>query len=135
MDVVYLTRDTVVQLHDECIDQYTPSEPREILSEHLLESALDRGPQKRYYVQDSDIFEIVAAVAGGIIRNHPFANANKRTAFACAVVMLYLNGYQFSGETRDAIHIMVSLAGDAKLEDDLAGWLRAESVLLEPAET
>ncbi len=101
-----------------------------ILNAELLDSALSRGPAKRFYEQDSDVFDIVATIAAGINRNHAFANANKRTAFFCAVVMLHLNGYRFYGETDDAIHVMTSLAQGAS-ENDLAEWLRAESVAIE----
>ena len=39
-----------------------------------------------------DIYEMAAAYAFHLCRNHPFIDGNKRTGLACALVFLELNG-------------------------------------------
>lgn len=59
---------------------------------NMLESALGKAQNTFYYGSD-DIFEVAAAYAEGISRNHPFIDGNKRTAFVVAGMFLEQNGY------------------------------------------
>ena len=56
----------------------------------LLESALAR-PQHHDAYAGSDLVEMAAQYTAGIIRNHPFVDGNKRTAFVVGVVFLEIN--------------------------------------------
>lgn len=59
----------------------------------LLESALLR-PQSSAFGQDAypDLWSKAAALMHSVIRNHPFLEANKRTASALALGFLLANG-------------------------------------------
>ena len=57
----------------------------------LLESAVARGAQVLAYSSADDIIEAACAIGEGIIRNHPFVDGNKRTAFATIVSTLAVN--------------------------------------------
>lgn len=46
-DVIFLTVDEVIELHDDVIRRHTPTEPRDILNRGLLESAVAQ-PQQSF---------------------------------------------------------------------------------------
>src|SRR3954447_23272106 len=89
----------------------------------LLESALAR-PQQLLAYGTPDVAALAASYAGGISRNHPFVDGNKRTAWLLAVVFLDLNGYDVEAEMADALQAMLSLAAGTLAEEDFAAWLR-----------
>ena len=44
----------------------------------LLESALNRAPQKFTYDSDATLFQLAAAYSFGIVKNHPFVDGKMR---------------------------------------------------------
>lgn len=62
--------------------------------EHLLESALAR-PATSYAGHElyAGIFNKAAALLEALVQNHPFTDGNKRTAYTCTVLFMYLNGW------------------------------------------
>ena len=67
---------------------------------------------------------LAAAYASGIVRNHPFIDGNKRTAFLAAYVFLGLNGLDLTADEAEAAAAMLSLASGDIREDAFAEWLR-----------
>ena len=108
----------------------------ELLTEHggsaglrdrgLLESALAR-PQNLAAYGDPTAFELAAAYAFGIAKNHPFVDGNKRVAFVASVTFLELNDWQFVAAEEDAAIAFLGLAGGKVTEQDLSRWLEARS--------
>lgn len=98
--------------------------PEGTRDESLLASALARTRQLFAYTQAPDAADLAAAYAFGIVRNHPFVDGNKRTAFVLAVLFLGLNGYRFNASEEDAAQTMISLAGGELEERDYAAFLR-----------
>lgn len=122
---VWLRRDTVVLLHDTSIDLYGGASG--VRDDGLLDSALGRGMQIAAYEPDADIFQLAAAYASGIAKNHPFVDGNKRTAFASAATFLELNGVSLSLAHEDVVETMVALASGGTTETQFAEWLRAHT--------
>ena len=62
--------------------------------EGLLLSALSR-PENAFHNSDPkpDVAELAAAYGFGVAKNHPFNDANKRTALIAMRLFLKLNGY------------------------------------------
>src|SRR4051812_16562709 len=89
----------------------------------LLESALAR-PVNRWAYGDEDPASLAAAYAFGLARNHPFVDANKRTAWVLARLFLALNGYELVFAAPDAISTMLALAAGELGEAELADWFR-----------
>ena len=89
----------------------------------LLESALAR-PQNLFAYGVGDAAALAAAYAFGIVRNHPFVDGNKRTAFMTAVFFLELNGYRFIASEVDATLSTLALAANEIGEAEFAAWLR-----------
>jgi death-on-curing protein len=88
-----------------------------------LASALAR-PKNLASYGDPDAAALAAAYAFGIARNHAFVDGNKRTAWMLARLFLRDNGVEIAFDKRDAIQIMLSLAGGDTSEDQLADWFR-----------
>ena len=66
----------------------------------LLESALQR-PLNKFAYGDPDVFDLAAAYAFGIARNHPFVDGNKRTAWLAAATFLAVNGVDLAAVDQD----------------------------------
>lgn len=103
-----------------------------LLSEHgggvgvrditLLESALNRAPQKFAYNNKATVFQLAAAYSFGIAKNHPFVDGNKRAAFMAGVIFLEINGYKFYACETESTAIFEGLAGSEISESELSKW-------------
>lgn len=88
----------------------------------LLQSALAR-PQNIATYGNPTLYELAAAYAFGLTRNHAFVDGNKRIAFATMAVFLELNGCQLAAPQVDAYQAMLALATGEMTEEQLASWL------------
>lgn len=79
----------------------------------LLESALGR-QNSSFSGKDlfPDIFHKAATILHGITKNHPFHDANKRTAFLCSLHYLKKNGYIPTLEDKQYEDFVVRIADD-----------------------
>lgn len=81
---------------------------------NLLKSALSRqnacfGEVCKY----KDTFEIAASLMYALVKNHPFHDANKRTAFLSIVYYLFKNGYTPSVSHKEFEDFLVEVAEDS----------------------
>ncbi len=90
----------------------------------LLESALGR-PQQLFIYGKPDLFDMAAAYAAGIARNHPFLDGNKRAAFVTAALFLEINGERFNAPEEEVVLRTLALAAGELDEAGYAAWLRA----------
>ena len=93
--------------------------------EGLLLSALPR-PKNAYHYSDPkpDIAELVAAYGFGLAKNHPFNDANKRTALIAIRLFLKLNGYDLAASPEHKYKTIIRVAASDISEDKLAQWIR-----------
>jgi death-on-curing protein len=87
----------------------------------LLDSALAR-PRNLLSYGNPDIFELAAAYAYGIARNHPFLDGNKRAAFLAAYIFLSRNGYTPEMSEAETVVMMNRLAARDLSESELTAW-------------
>lgn len=92
----------------------------------LLESALAR-PKQQFAYGNPSMFDMAAAYAFGIARNHPFADGNKRTALMAAYTFLRINGHRLIAKETEAVMVIRDLASGELEEDALAAWIEANS--------
>jgi death on curing protein len=97
----------------------------------LLESAVARPRNRAAYAKPS-LFELAAAYAFGIARNHPFIDGNKRTALVSAFAFLELNGWEVRAPEADATVTFLLLAEGKLSESMLAEWIEQHCVKLRP---
>jgi len=92
----------------------------------LLESALARPDQLHAYGSPA-LFDLAAAYAWGLIRNHPFVDGHKRIGFMAAFIFLRRNGAKLTASEDDATETFLRAAAGESLEADLAAWFRSNS--------
>jgi death on curing protein len=93
----------------------------------LLASALAR-PQNQAAYGEPSVFDLAAAYAFGIVRNHPFVDGNKRAGFLTAYVFLDLNGWELRATEADAVAAVWALAADEMDEAGFSEWIRTHAV-------
>jgi death on curing protein len=88
----------------------------------LLESALARPPNRAAYAE-ATVFDLAAAYAFGIIRDHPFLDGNERVAFLATALFLMDNGFEIAAKDEAVVATMLSLADGSIDEPAFALWL------------
>jgi death-on-curing protein len=118
---VWVERRTVLIAHDEALAAHGGAPG--VRDAGLLDSALAR-PRNLHAYGEEDAAALAAAYAFGIVRNHPFVDGNKRTAFLTAALFLELNGFRFVAGEADAVVRVLALAASEIDEAEFAAWLR-----------
>jgi death on curing protein len=98
-----------------------------VRDEVLLESALNRSRHLHEYGRPSAC-ELAASYAGGVIRNHPFNDGNRRTGFMLAAAFLELNGFRLTASEEEIYRQTLAFAAGETDEAGYAGWLARVSV-------
>ncbi len=88
-----------------------------------LEAALAR-PKNLAAYGKPDAADLAAAYAYGVVRNHPFADGNKRTAWVVARLFLADNGRKLHFDPAEAVKVVESAAAGTLKEAELAKWFR-----------
>jgi death-on-curing protein len=93
--------------------------------EGLLLSALSR-PENAYHYSEQklDVAALAAAYGFGLAKNHPFNDANKRTALIAMRLFLKLNGYDLAASAENKYKTIISVAASDISEGELAQWVR-----------
>lgn len=91
MDVAFLTLAEVVEIHNDQVSRY--GGPMGVRDYGLLEAAL-AAPCATFDGRflHPGVYDMAAAYLYHVCRDHPFIDGNKRTALACALVFLDING-------------------------------------------
>jgi len=119
---------TILAIHDEQLAEHGGSSG--LRDAGLLESALAR-PINRAAYGEGDAFDMAAAYAFGIPRNHPFVDGNKRTAYVAAELFLMKNGYLLAASDQAAVLAVLQLAEGTMTEEAFVTWLRENSIPFE----
>jgi len=120
--LVWIEESVVLALHEEHLAEHGGAVG--IRDYGLLQSALSR-PQNLVAYDDPDIAALAAAYGYGLVRNHPFVDGNKRTAFTVTETFLALNGYELTADDLSCVVTMLRLAEGNLSEKDFADWIRA----------
>jgi len=125
--VIFLTLAEVVIIHLDQIERYGGLGGVQNMA--LLESALAM-PEAEFGDEflHRDLYEMAAAYAFHICQNHPFIDGNKRTALACALVFLELNGISLLDPEEKLYNGMMEVASGKLDKKYFAGILRNLSV-------
>ena len=125
----WLTRKLVLAMHARAITEFGGSPG--VRDDGLLESALARPRNLLAYGKPS-LFELAAAYAFGLAKNHAFVDGNKRIAFAAVDVFLQLNGFELTADEIEAVVVIQDLAAGELSEPDLAKWIEINARELTP---
>ncbi|GIO38352.1 death-on-curing family protein [Paenibacillus antibioticophila] len=125
----YLSVQEVIAINVAMIQRYSPGEHIGVKEPGLLESAVHR-PQSSAFSEDAypTIFEKAAALFESLGQNHPFHNANKRTAFTSLVVFLRFNGLHFKMDTKKAEDFTVDMVNHRFDFQEMASIIEAHCI-------
>src|SRR3989304_8899313 len=122
-DVLFLTLAEVIEIHSNQMRLYggLPG----IRDINLLSSAIAM-PHASFHGEylHNDIYEMAAAYAFHIGKNHPFVDGNKRTALVSALVFLELNGISISDSQGKLYDAMLYLSTGKLNKSEFANILR-----------
>ena len=118
----WLSPEVLVAVHAEQLAEHGGAVG--VRDEGLFESALARPRQTAAYGQP-DAADLAAAYAFGLVRNHPFVDGNKRTAYVAAELFLLLNGWSMTASDESATLTALALAAGDIDEAAFAAWLRS----------
>lgn len=118
----WVRADVVHAIHDAQLAEH--GGPPGLRDEGGLEPALAWPCNKATYGK-VDAAALAAAYAFGLVRNHLFADGNKRTGWVVARVFLADNGYRLQFDPADAVRTVEALAAGKLSESELAAWFRA----------
>jgi death-on-curing protein len=124
----YLTLDELVYINDR-VTVHSPIHTivegkRKVRAMDLLEAAWGR-PMQTVFGQDAypTLVDKAAALLHSLVRNHPFADGNKRTAAIALIFMLAVNGQQIIWDEADAVTMIVQVAEGKRGLADFTAWL------------
>ena len=118
----WVARDVVRAIHERQLAEHGGGAG--LRDEGLLLSALAR-PETLALYGEPDVADLAAAYAFGIVRNHPFVDGNKRTAWVVARLFLAINGATLKFDPMDAVTSVERLAAGSVGEPAMAAWFRA----------
>ena len=81
-------------------------------------------PAYHYSDPKPDVATLAAAYGFMLAKNHPFNDANKRTALIAMRLFLKLNGYDLATTPEDKYKTIIRVAASDISEDELAQWTR-----------
>nr|WP_080998002.1 type II toxin-antitoxin system death-on-curing family toxin [Providencia stuartii] len=121
--ITYLPVDDLKSINSVLIVLQTLNEPIEVLNFNDLSLSQSSSSHVNYYQQTDDMFVLVSSLIKSWIRNHPVANANKRTAMMASCVYLLLNGYELTTSKNEVIEMANGMATKEYSLIELDGWL------------
>lgn len=95
-----------------------------VLNENSLRSAIAR-PYCGYF---ESIHEKAAALLEGVVKNHGFADGNKRTALLITGIFIINSGHIITATYKEYVNVIVNTAAGTMSFDDLKLWF--EQVLI-----
>ncbi|XID92276.1 type II toxin-antitoxin system death-on-curing family toxin [Paenibacillaceae bacterium WGS1546] len=132
MTTRYLSVQEVIAINLAMIHRYSPGEQTGVKEPGLLESAVHR-PQSSAFGEDAypTIFDKAAALFESLGQNHPFHNANKRTAFTALVLFLRYNAQHLKMDAKKAEDLTVDMVNHKYKLEQLAVILQSHCVVID----
>ncbi|MBI3485445.1 type II toxin-antitoxin system death-on-curing family toxin [Candidatus Daviesbacteria bacterium] len=127
LKTLFLTLEQLLAIHYDQIERYGGSHGVRDLA--LLESAIQR-PQGSFMGADlyPTVFEKAAALIHSLLLNHPFLDANKRTAMVSGAGFLYLNGLKLKVEQKELVQAALNIESKKWDLKYIAKWLKEHSL-------
>lgn len=121
---IYLTEGQIVAINYKLILETSPKEQMGLKEDSALNMIVESLKQHAF---DQEMYPSLLLKAANIYRNlvlkHVFFNSNKRTAFTCMEIFLFLNGVKIKIPTVEGIEFTVRIATEKLDEADIANWI------------
>ncbi len=125
----YLSIQEVIAINVAMIKRYSPGEQIGVKDSGLLESAIIRAQSSAFGNEAyPSIYEKSAAIFQSLGQNHPFHNANKRTAFTALVIFLRYNNVYLKMDQTFAEDFTVDMVNHKYTFEELVSIIRTYCV-------
>jgi death-on-curing protein len=126
-EIRYLSVPEAIAINVAVIQKYSIGEDIGVKDSSLLESAVLR-PQSSAFGDDAylTLYEKAAALFESLGQNHPFQNANKRTAFTALVIFLRYNGCHFALDQKVAEDFTVDMVNHRYSFKEIVGIIERQ---------
>ena len=122
----WIAEDVILAAHDVQIARHGGLDG--VRDMNAVRSVLARPLQLHAYGDPlPDAFELAAAYAYGLVKNHGFADGNKRIAWIAARLFLLDNGIAIRVDPAEAIRHVLALASSQISETVFSDWLRRQT--------
>jgi death-on-curing protein len=126
----FVRGDVLRNVHGRLIEKYGGISG--VRDENALESAIGRPRNLEAYGEVTSVARLGAALAWSLLRNHPFADGNKRSAFAAMDMFFELNGYRLMCSEVEETAMVIRAAGSEIDEGEWTAWVeRVTAVVVE----
>ena len=125
-DPEWIVREVVLSVHEAQLAEHGGAWG--IRDEGLLDSALMRPQNVFLYVPGATLYDVAAAYAIGIAKNHALFDGNKRTAWLACALFLELNGIEVIASEEDVVITILGVASGSVDEQALSAWLQRADV-------
>ena len=97
----------------------------------LLHSAIER-PKASFASEFlyKDVWQMASALLQSLVKNHPFEDGNKRTAYFSTMRFLQKNKLKLTAPKEKYIRFMIEIDTRNKSVEDIAAWLHKYSNLV-----
>jgi death-on-curing protein len=103
-----------------------------IRDDNSLESAIGRPRNLVDFGNESSVAVLGAALAWALLRNHPFADGNKRAAFAGLAMFLELNGHRLTCSEVEETAMVLRAAATEIDEKEWTAWVERSVAPIAP---
>lgn len=119
----WITEAMLWMIHAQQIERYGGAHG--ILDENVVRSALARPLPRRTYDAEADLADLAAAYLVGFARSQGFADGNKRTGLAVALVFLWRNGHVLHVPGKELYALTMQVAKQEADDEIVAAYLRS----------
>ena len=129
----YPSVEDVIAIHDDIVSEYTETD-QGIQTRGDIEFVLNHIEHGSFGTKPETIHEKAFHLLRLLVANHPFVDANKRTALNTTVVFYFLNGYRFAYDAE--IRTLLKQFGTDETavdHDETISYLRSHTTQLDLA--
>ncbi|UTH11876.1 type II toxin-antitoxin system death-on-curing family toxin [Macrococcoides canis] len=121
---LYLTEKQIIAINYKLIIETSPGEQIGVVEPNSLNMTVE-SPKQEVFGEElyPTLFLKAANLYRNIVMKHIFFNANKRTAFTCLEIFLYINGVSIKVPTEEGIEFTVRIATERLEEEEIAKWI------------
>ena len=119
----WLTEAILLAIHAQQVERYGGAHG--ILDGNVVRSALARPIHRWAYDGDADLADLAAGYLVGFARSQGFNDGNKRTALACALVFLALNGCALHVPPAELYALTMRVATNDADDEVVAAYFRS----------
>lgn len=118
----WITEHMLLAIHSQQVERYGGLHG--VLDTNVILSALARPANRWAYDEGADWADLAAAYLVGFARTQGFNDGNKRTALACALVFLAINGHDFDAPADLVYAITMAVANNNADDTVVAAFIR-----------